>query len=73
MKRPAISFCLLGLVLSNNLVAFEFPLSDIAICDAYFLGQRNDQKTSDFLKLYTHSFPLPEKGPYISEIHRLTP
>jgi hypothetical protein len=73
MKRLAISICLLGLVFSNNLVAFEFPLSDIAIREAYFLGQRNDQKTSDFLKLYTHSFPLPEKGPYISEIHLLTP
>jgi hypothetical protein len=73
MKRLVISFCLLGLVFSDNLVALEFPLSDVAIRDAYFLGQRNDQKTSDFLKLYTHSFPLPDKGPYISEIHLLTP
>jgi hypothetical protein len=53
--------------------AVEFPLSDTAIRDAYFLGERNDQKTSDFLKLYTHTFPLPDKGPYISEIHLLTP
>jgi hypothetical protein len=73
MKRLAISFCLLCLVFPNNLVAFEFPLSDIAVRDAYFLGQRNDQKTSDFLELYTHSFSVPEKGPYISEIHLLTP
>ena len=73
MKRLAISFCLLGLVFSNNPVAFEFPLSDNAIREAYFLGQRNDQKTSDFLKPYSHSFPLPDQGPYISEIHLFTP
>jgi hypothetical protein len=73
MKRCAISFCLLGLVFSNNLVAFEFHLSDLAIRDAYFLGQRNDQKTSDFLKLYSHSFPPPDQGPHISQIHLLTP
>jgi hypothetical protein len=73
VNRAAIFFLLLTLVVSNDVVAFEFPLSDIAIRDAYFLGQRNDQKTSDFLKLYTHSFPLPDKGPYISEIHLLTP
>ena len=73
MKRLAISFLLLCLAFPNDLVAFEIPLSDTAIRDAYFLGQRNDRKTSDFLKLYTHAFPLPDKGPYISEIHLLTP
>jgi hypothetical protein len=61
------------LLFAQSLPAAEFPLSDIAIRDAYFLGQRNDQKTSEFLKLYTHSLPLPDKGPYISEIHLFTP
>jgi len=73
MKRLAISFLLLCLAFPNDLVAFEIPLSDTAIRDAYFLGQRNDRKTSDFLKLYSRSFPLPDKGPYISEIYLLTP
>ena|SRR5437868_6655856 len=54
-------------------LSFEMQLSDTAVREAYFLGQRNDQKTSDFLKLYAKSFPLPDKGPYISEIHLLTP
>ena len=72
--KPAVSVLLATLLLfPQSLPAVEFPLSDIAIRDAYFLGQRNDQKTSEFLKLYTHSFPLPDKGPYISEIHLLTP
>jgi hypothetical protein len=53
--------------------AFESPLSESAVREAYFLGQRNDQKTSDLLKLYTASLPLPDKGPYISEIRLLTP
>jgi hypothetical protein len=61
------------LALPQQAPAFEIPLSDIAVREAYFLGQRNDQKTADFLKLYTHSFPLPDKGPYVSEIHLLTP
>ena len=72
--KPAISSLLAVLLLfPRSLPAVEFPLSDIAIRDAYFLGERNDQKTSEFLKLYTHTFPLPDKGPYISEIHLLTP
>src|SRR6266436_1865010 len=57
----------------QQVAAFEIPLSDIAVREAYFLGQRNDQKTADFLKLYTRSLPLPDKGPYVSEIHLLTP
>jgi len=77
MKRHrATALCTLFSVLlvsPQPLPAFESPLSDRAVREAYFLGQRNDQKTSDFLKLYTKSFPLPDKGPYISEIHLLTP
>jgi hypothetical protein len=61
------------LLFPQNLPAVAFPLSDTAIRDAYFLGQRNDQKTAEFLKLYTRSLPLPDKGPYIAEIDLLTP
>ena len=60
-------------MLPQQTAAFEIPLTDIAVREAYFLGQRNDQKTADFLKLYTRSLPLPDKGPYVSEIHLLTP
>src|SRR5258708_19616337 len=71
--RALVAFLLAMLIAVQPLFAFSTPLSEEAIRQAYFLGQRNDQKTSDFLKLYTHSFPLPDKGPYISEIHLLTP
>lgn len=53
--------------------AFEIPLSDNAIRQAYFLGQRTDQKSADFLGLYRRALPLPNKGPYVSEILLLTP
>src|SRR6266852_3475527 len=53
--------------------AFLIPLSDTAVRQAYFLGQRNDQKTADLFKLYTVSLPLPDKGPHVSEIRLLTP
>ena len=62
-----------ALLLSRPVLAFEMPLTDNAVREAYFLGQRNDQKTADFLKLYTRLLPLPDKGPYVSEIHLLTP
>jgi hypothetical protein len=67
-----IAFLVL-LALPQQTAAFEIPLTDIAVREAYFLGQRNDQKTADFLKLYTRSLPLPDKGPYVSEIHLLSP
>ena len=68
---PVIVAAVLSLVLPAS--AFEMPLTDKAVREAYFLGQRNDQATADFLSLYTRLFPIPEKGPYVSEVHLLTP
>jgi hypothetical protein len=75
-KNLASRFCVLFTLiqlLPQPASAFEIPLSDTAIREAYFLGQRNDQKTLDFLKSYTRTLSLPDSGPYISEIHLLTP
>jgi hypothetical protein len=55
------------------LFAFEADLSDTAVREAYFLGQRNDDKTRAFFEPYTRHLPLPKSGPYVSEIHLLTP
>lgn len=57
----------------SGAAAFEIPLGDSTVREAYFLGQRNDQKTIATLKAYTAYLNLPDKGPYISEIHLLTP
>src|SRR5437879_4145005 len=71
--RRLAAFAISALLLCQPLFAFQIPLSETAVREAYFLGQRNDQKTFDLLKLYTVSLPLPDKGPYISEIRLLTP
>jgi hypothetical protein len=60
------------LALAQQSAAFEIPLTDIAVREAYFLGQRNDQKTADFLMLYALLF-LFGHGPLRPEIHLLTP
>src|SRR5208283_1577990 len=53
--------------------AYDTELSDIAVREAYFLGQRNDEKMRDFFVPYTKHLPPSKKGPYVSEIRLLTP
>jgi hypothetical protein len=50
--------------------AFDAPLSDESIREAYFLGQRHD---ASFLTNYVKFLPLPKTGPHISSITFLTP
>ena len=50
--------------------AFDVPLSDEAVREAYFLGQRHD---ASFLAKYIKFLPLPKTGPHISSITFLTP
>jgi hypothetical protein len=53
--------------------AFGIHLSDQAVREAYFLGQRNDEKTSQFLESYLRRLPMPQSGLYVSEIELFTP
>ena len=70
----AIGAFFLSLTLSTTaLPAYETELSDTAVREAYFLGQRNDDKMRAFFVPYTKHLPLPKKGPYVSEIRLLTP
>lgn len=48
-------------------------LSDEAVREAYFLGQRNDEKTALFLDTYRRHLPMPQSGLYVSEIELFTP
>jgi hypothetical protein len=48
-------------------------LSDQAVREAYFLGQRNDERTAEFLEKYRRHLPVPESGPWISTIEVFTP
>jgi hypothetical protein len=53
--------------------ALQFPLSDTAARSAYFLGQRRDSSTGEFLARYTKHLPPPKTGPYVSDITFFTP
>ncbi len=53
--------------------AFDTPLSDQAVREAYFLGQRHDGTFTSLLGKYMKSLPPPKSGPYISSITFLTP
>jgi hypothetical protein len=64
----AISFLLIP-----SAFAFDTPLSQEAVRDAYFLGQHNNQSTLSFFSQYVKTLPAPDKGPYISEVEIYTP
>lgn len=53
--------------------AFETPLSDQAVREAYFLGQRRDESMASFLNKYTKLLPAPKTGPHIYGVTFLTP
>jgi len=53
--------------------AFDHPLSEEAVREAYFLGQRRDETTANFLNKYTQRLAPPESGPYISYVSFFTP
>jgi len=53
--------------------AFDTPLSDTAVRQAYFMGQRHDESLMHFFDKYCKRLPLPRTGPYISSIEFLTP
>lgn len=66
-------------VLAAGLLVWPFSdvagatLSDQAVREAYFLGQRNDEKTARFLETYRRRLPMPQSGLYVSEIELFTP
>ena len=71
--RCSVSLATSVLLLCQPLFAFQTPLSDTAVREAYFLGQRHDQSVSDFFAKYAKTLPAPQYGPYISTIRFLTP
>lgn len=71
--RSFISTLAAGLLLNPPSVMLGATLSDEAVREAYFLGQRNDEKTACFLETYRRRFSLPQTGLYVSEIEFFTP
>jgi hypothetical protein len=62
-----------ALLFAQSVFAFQTPLSDESLREAYFLGQRHDNFLEGLLDKYTRHLPPPESGPYISSIVFLTP
>jgi len=73
--RPRIIalFCISLLVISPSSCAFETPLSDTAVREAYFLGQRHDDSLAQLLNKYVQYLRAPQSGPYIQSVSFLTP
>src|SRR5438445_9922338 len=61
------------LILAPSSNAFDSPLSDTAVRDAYFLGQRRDGSLSKLLDKYVLYLQPPKTGPYIQSVSFLTP
>lgn len=71
--RPFISLLLATFLVAPGSFAFSSPLSDEAIREAYFLGQRRDESMARFLDKYRQYLPEPERGPQIYSVGFLTP
>jgi hypothetical protein len=69
-RKFFVSISIATLLASPSSFALDTPLSDEAIRQAYFLGQRHD---GSFLVDYVKTLPLPKAGPHISAITLLTP
>ena len=71
--RP-IASVLAALMLSTpSSFAFDMPLSDQAVREAYFLGQRRDETMAAFLNKYSKYLEAPKTGPHIASITFFTP
>lgn len=71
--RSIISVLAVGLLVWPMSDAVGATLSNEAVREAYFLGQRNDEKTALFLDTYRRHLPMSESGLYVSEIELFTP
>ncbi|HLZ91462.1 MAG TPA: hypothetical protein VKQ28_07085 [Candidatus Acidoferrum sp.] len=71
--RSFLAVLLSFLLTSPALFAFSLPLSDEAVREAYFLGQRRDETTARFLAKYKQHLAVPKTGPYIASVELLTP
>ncbi|HXY23471.1 MAG TPA: hypothetical protein VEI73_02400 [Candidatus Acidoferrum sp.] len=71
--RSCVALLTAAFLLPQPSFAFETPLSDQAVREAYFLGQRRDESMARLLNRYTRFLPTPALGPHISSVSFLTP
>jgi hypothetical protein len=71
--RPTFSTIAALVLLAQPIFAFQSPLSDESVREAYFLGQRHDGSFEGLVEKSTRRFPAPKTGPYISSVMFVTP
>jgi hypothetical protein len=73
LRIPIAAVLMAAILASPATFAFDTPLSDQAVREAYFLGQRRDEKTALFLEKYRRHLAVPGSGPWVSTVELLTP
>jgi len=73
LVRHCLAFLTAALLVAAPGFAYQSPLSDLAVRDAYFLGKRGDDSLARTLIGSTRFLPPPSSGPYIHSIAFLTP
>lgn len=61
--RSGLAILAAALLLTSIASPCEVPLSDEAVREAYFLGQRHDETTARLLETYRRYFPVPIPAP----------
>jgi hypothetical protein len=73
VARSGVVIVAAMMLLAQPLFAFQSPLSDESVREAYFLGQRHDGSLESLVEKSTRRFPSPKNGPYISSVMFVTP
>jgi len=71
--RPIAAALMTVWLLTPSSFAFDTPLSEQAVREAYFLGQRHDETMATFLNKYTKFLEAPKTGPDIASVTVFTP
>ena len=66
------AFLILALIALPAL-AYQYPLSESDIRNAYLLGYAKDLNTTNFFAQYIREFPAPDSGPHVATITLKTP
>ena len=70
---PSFAIFLMASAISLPLFAYEYPLSENSIRDAYFLGKSSNDKKSELFEKYKQRPPVPETGAHVASIVLETP
>jgi hypothetical protein len=71
--RCGFAICVALMMLAQPIFAFQSPLSEESVREAYFLGQRHDGSVERLFEKSTRRFPAPKSGPYVPFVMFSTP